>query len=66
MVGPFEIPATQEAYAVVEVTDVTPAGEYSLEDQELRTQIRSYLQQEKLLQEVLEELRRGTYIDVRY
>lgn len=66
VVGPFEIPANQEAYAVAVVTNVTAAGEYSLEDQELRTQIRSYLQQEKLLQEVLEELRRGTYIDVRY
>ncbi len=67
IVGPFEIPSTQqEAYAVVKVDEVAEAGEYSLDDQELRTQIRSYLQREKLMDEVLSELRRSTYIDIRY
>lgn len=66
VVGPFQIPATQESFAVVEVTDVSQAGEYTLEDQELRAQIRQFLQREKLLEEVLTELRRGTYIDIRY
>lgn len=66
VVGPFEIPSAQQSYAVVKVTDVNQAGEYSLEDQELRTQIRQYLQREKLLEEVLNELRRSTYIDIRY
>lgn len=66
VVGPFEIPAAQQSFAVVQVTDVNQAGEYSLDDQELRAQIRQYLQQEKLLEEVLDELRRSTYIDVRY
>lgn len=66
VVGPFEIPSVQQSYAVAKVTDVNQAGEYSLEDQELRTQIRQYLQREKLLEEVLSELRRSTYIDVRY
>lgn len=67
VVGPFRIPSSQqEAYTVVQITDVTEAGEYSLEDQELRTQIRQYLQREKLLDEVLSELRSSTYIDIRY
>ncbi len=66
VIGPFQIPASQESYAVVKVTDVNQAGEYSLEDQELRAQIRQFLQREKLLEEVLTELRSGTYIDIRY
>ncbi|NIP82240.1 MAG: hypothetical protein GWM90_24680, partial [Gemmatimonadetes bacterium] len=55
--GPFAIPSAQDAFAVVKVTDVTAAGEYTLEDQELRGQIRQFLQREKLLREVLAELR---------
>ena len=66
VVGPFRIPAAEEAYAVVKVADVSAAGEYTLEDQELRDQIRRFLQREKLLNEVLDELRRRTYIDIRY
>ncbi len=66
VVGPFAIPSAQDAFAVVKVTDVTAAGEYTLEDQELRGQIRQFLQREKLLREVLDELRRRTYVDLRY
>lgn len=67
VVGPFQIPSSQEdAYAVAKVDEVTEAGEYTLEDQELRGQIRQFLQREKLLDEVLGELRRSTYIDIRY
>lgn len=67
IVGPFEIPSSQqEAYAVAKIDEVVEAGEYTLDDQELRTQIRTYLQREKLMDEVLAELRRSTYIDIRY
>ena len=66
VVGPFQIPDTQDAYAVVKVTDATAAGEYTLQDEEMRVQIRQFLQREKLMQEVLGELRERTYIDVRY
>lgn len=66
VVGPFQVPGPQLAFAVVRVDDVTAAGEYTLDDQELRAQIRQFLQREKLLEEVLEELRRSTYIDIRY
>lgn len=66
VVGPFRIPGPSEAFAVVKVTDVTAAGEYTLDDREVREQIQRYLQQEKLMEEVLGELRRRTYIDVRY
>jgi len=67
VVGPFPIPSSQQdAFAVVKVDEVVEAGEYTLDDQELRTQIRSFLQREKLMEEVLSELRRSTYIDIRY
>lgn len=66
VVGPFRIPAATEAYAVVKVRNVAAAGEYTLDDEELRGQIRRFLQREKLLDEVLGELRRRTYIDIRY
>lgn len=65
VIGPFEIPAAQERYTVVRATEVTEAGEYTLDDPELRTQIRQFLQREKLLEEVLGELRSSTYIDIR-
>lgn len=66
VVGPFPVPGAQESYAVVRVDEVTEAGEYSLEDQEMRVQIRQFLQREKLMREVLDELRSRTYIDIRY
>lgn len=66
IVGPFPVPAADETYAVVRVADVTAAGEYTLEDEQLRAQIRQFLQREKLLEEVLGELRDRTYIDIRF
>ena len=66
VVGPFQISSGQNSYAVVKVREVIEAGEYTLEDQELRGQIRQFLQREKLLEEVLTELRARTYIDIRY
>lgn len=66
VVGPFRIPGEEEGYAVVKVVDVTAAGEYTFEDEQVRGEIRQFLQREKLMREVLDELRRRTYIDIRY
>lgn len=66
IVGPFPLTGPETAFGVVKVVDVTRAGEYTLEDQELRGQIRQFLQREKLMREVLDELRSRTYIDIRY
>ncbi len=66
VVGPFAVPGANESFAVVKVEDVTAAGEYTIEDEEMRMQIRQFLQREKLMREVLDELRRSTYIDIRY
>src|SRR5690606_37810243 len=66
IVGPLPIgEATQQKWAVVQVVNVQQSGEYSLDDAYVRAQIRRLLEQEKLLEEIVGELRRGTYIDVR-
>jgi peptidyl-prolyl cis-trans isomerase SurA len=65
IVGPFRLPGEggADSWVVVRVTDVADAGEYSLDD--LRPQVRQQLQQEKLVQEILDELRRRTHVDMR-
>jgi peptidyl-prolyl cis-trans isomerase SurA len=51
--------------AVIKVVDVLPAGPPTLEDQELRRQITLSLQQQKLVEQILEELRSKAYIQIR-
>lgn len=65
VVGPFQLPETDK-WAVVQVLEAREAGTYTPDDPDLRQQIHRFLQQEKLLEEVIDELRRRTYIDVRY
>jgi peptidyl-prolyl cis-trans isomerase SurA len=66
VVGPFRLPSPNtEAYAVVRVTQRTAAGEYSADDSDLRLHIRSLIQQEKMVEELVEQLRRRTYIEIR-
>lgn len=65
VVGPFEIPGTGK-FAVARVVAKREAGVYSADDPDVRDQIRAVLQQEKLLEEVIGELRRRTYVDIRY
>jgi N-methylhydantoinase B/oxoprolinase/acetone carboxylase alpha subunit len=63
--GPIEyqVSAGESRVAFVEVVEVREAGAYTFED--LRAQIAGQLQQEKQIQQMLEELRAGTYIDIR-
>lgn len=66
VVGPFELVGDGASkWAVVKVMDVTEEGEYSLDDPTVRFQVRQQLQQQKLLEELVGELRRQTYVDVR-
>ena len=67
IVGPFaiEAPGGGEKWVAVRVVDVREAGEYTADDRDVREQIRRFLQQEKLIEEVLEELRRRTYVEIR-
>ncbi len=45
--------------------EVLPAGPYSLDDPDLRSRIMQTLQQQKLVEKILEELRSKTYIQIR-
>lgn len=66
VVGPFRVPGPGETFAVLQVLSMLPEGDFDLDDPGLRDQLRRHLQQEKLMDEVLVELRRRTYIDIRY
>lgn len=65
VVGPMEFPlgAGEPAWAVFRVERVREEGEYTVDD--LRSQIRQLLQQEKAESRMLEELRARTYVDIR-
>jgi parvulin-like peptidyl-prolyl isomerase len=66
ILGPFPYEASGETrFAVIKVLDVLPAGPYSLTDADLRSQIIQTLQQQKLVDQILEELRSKTYIQIR-
>lgn len=67
VVGPFAVPGRgQTRWAVVRVTDLREAGEYSLDDDAVRTRIRQQLERQKLLDELIRELRDRTYVAIRY
>jgi peptidyl-prolyl cis-trans isomerase SurA len=65
IVGPFRRPGQTEAWVVARVLNVISEGRYTADDRDLREQIRAYLQQEKLVEEIIGDLRRRTYIDIR-
>jgi peptidyl-prolyl cis-trans isomerase SurA len=59
----YEIGTNEVRIAFVKVIEVREAGSYTFED--LRSQIADQLQQEKQIEQMLDELRAGTYIDIR-
>ena len=64
VIGPIEYEAAGRArFAVIQVQAVREGGEFSLE--EIRPQIRQRLQEEKLVEKILEELRAQTYVQIR-
>ncbi|MBT8397995.1 MAG: peptidylprolyl isomerase, partial [Gemmatimonadetes bacterium] len=66
ILGPVEYEARGETrLAVIKVVDVLTAGPYSLEDPGLRERILQNLQQQKLVDQILDELRAKTYIQIR-
>lgn len=65
VVGPLEFQLQGETFfAVMKVLEMREAGEFSYE--ELRDQIRDRLRQQKVFDRILEELRRGMYLEIRY
>jgi len=64
IIGPIEFEAQGVTrYGIIQVQEVRAGGEFSLD--ELRPQIRERLQQDKLVDQILEELRSQTYIQIR-
>lgn len=66
LVGPASSPpGPGQLFATVRVTDVSPAGVWSVNDVGVRDNIRYRIEQQKLLDEVVGELKRNTYIEIR-
>ncbi len=64
IVGPFPFPMGGETgWVVVEVTEYRPAGRYSFE--EVRSRIEAQLTEQRQIQQLLDELRERTYVDIR-
>lgn len=64
VVGPFEVTGGTrgESWVVARVTERQGAGEYALAD--VRDQVVSRVQEDKMIQELIRSLRRSTYVDV--
>jgi parvulin-like peptidyl-prolyl isomerase len=56
---------TQTRFAIIKVIDVLEGGEYTVDDPELRRQIRENIQQQKLVEQILDELRTKTFVQIR-
>jgi peptidyl-prolyl cis-trans isomerase SurA len=65
VVGPIEVAVgAATTFAVVKVTDSQPAGEYSLDDTDLRTQLTKRLQQQKVIEQIIQDLRKQTFVNI--
>lgn len=65
ILGPIEYQTQGDTrFAVLEIVNVTPGGPYSLEDPDLRTQIRQSIQEQKLIEQILEELRSRIFVKI--
>jgi peptidyl-prolyl cis-trans isomerase SurA len=67
VVGPFQITGADQTpkWAIAKVLRYDASGEYSLDDPVFREQIRESLEQTALRDEILAELRRRTYVEIR-
>jgi peptidyl-prolyl cis-trans isomerase SurA len=67
VIGPFRIGATggPEKVVVLKITDVRAAGKYSWDDPDFRAQFRKNIEQRRLIEEIIAELKAQTFIDLR-
>jgi peptidyl-prolyl cis-trans isomerase SurA len=67
VIGPVPVGGEDVAaqFIVVRVLEREPAREWSLDDTMLRDNLRQTLERQKLFEEMMQELRRSTYIEVR-
>lgn len=64
LVGPFQVAPTPDAsaWAVARLTARQAAGEYTLDD--VREQVQARIQEQKMITQLVAELRRSMYVDV--
>jgi parvulin-like peptidyl-prolyl isomerase len=66
IVGPgASQPGPGQKFTIARVTDTSPAGNWTLNDPGVRDAIRGWIEQQKLLDEVVQDLKRNTYIEIR-
>lgn len=67
VVGPIALAGAggSSKFAIVKVTDVRPAGEFSLDDASFREDLRATLQQNTLVDELIRDLRKRTLVEYR-
>ena len=66
IVGPASsAPGPGQLFTIARVTETSAAGNWSLNDPGVRDAIRTHLESQKLLDEVVAELKRDTYIQIR-
>lgn len=65
VIGPVRLtsPGDQDKWAVIKVTEVSQEGEYTLDD--VREVVRERIQQAKLFDEIVQELRKRTHVEIR-
>ena len=65
ILGPIEYQTREDTrFAVLRVVEVLEGGAWSLDDENLRVQIRQTLQQQKLIDQILEELRARIFVKI--
>ena len=67
VVGPIVLPSATGAskFAVIKVTDRKPAGSYSLDDPQFRQQLERSVSENRMVDEILRELRKRTLVEIR-
>ncbi len=67
VIGPIRLVTQGQPtkYAVVKVTESTPAGQYTLDDPTVHATVREQVARQKLLDELVAELKDKMYVDIR-
>jgi peptidyl-prolyl cis-trans isomerase SurA len=67
VVGPVLLPSTAgpSKFALIKITSRQSAGAYSLDDAQFRAQLRDRLAQDRLVEEIIRELRQRTLVEYR-
>jgi len=66
IIGPIRYVAREQPrFGILEVVDVLEGGPYTLEDEDLRARIRGAIQEQKMVDKIMDELRSKTYVQIR-